>query len=186
MTATSDLRLPRIQQQCNQLRLPAIAGQCGPLAATAERERQPYLGYLEVLLAAEVDADLIIYEDNYGGDMAATVIRGTWATLQNTDRIPRDRLCPRLQGVTAKRNKVLRAEPIAQAMRQDRVRTAVYLSEMEAEWLSYTLGDPNSPGRIDTSVYLGWGLLPLPSPGESPVADTGILASTNLLAWRRG
>ncbi len=55
MTATTDLRLARIQQQCNQLRLPAIAGQCGPLATTAERERQPYLGYLEVLLAAEVE-----------------------------------------------------------------------------------------------------------------------------------
>lgn len=138
------------------------------------------------LLAAEVDADMIIYESNFGGDMAATIMRGTWATLQRTGKIPPQRLCPRLQGVNAKRNKVLRAEPIAQAMRQDRVRTAQYLSLMEAEWLSYTLGDTNSPGRIDTSVYLGWGLLPLPSPGETPAADTGLLASTNLLSWRRG
>ncbi|MGH2353708.1 MAG: IS21-like element helper ATPase IstB [Chloroflexota bacterium] len=32
-----------------------IAGQCGRLAAQAARERQPYLGYLEALLAAELD-----------------------------------------------------------------------------------------------------------------------------------
>jgi DNA replication protein DnaC len=52
---TAALALQSVQQQCKQLRLPAIAGQCGPLAVTAERERQPYLGYLEALLAAELE-----------------------------------------------------------------------------------------------------------------------------------
>jgi len=39
------------------LRLPTLASQCGPLAEQAERERQPqpYLGYLEALLAAELE-----------------------------------------------------------------------------------------------------------------------------------
>jgi DNA replication protein DnaC len=55
MTAASALGLVRIQQQCKQLRLPAMAGQCGPLAQVAERERHSYLGYLEALLAAEVE-----------------------------------------------------------------------------------------------------------------------------------
>lgn len=55
MSVTEPLQLQSIQQQCKQLRLPAIAGQCGPLAATAERERQPYLGYLEALLSAELE-----------------------------------------------------------------------------------------------------------------------------------
>jgi DNA replication protein DnaC len=32
-----------------------VAGQCARLAEAAERERQPYLGYLEALLAAEVE-----------------------------------------------------------------------------------------------------------------------------------
>jgi DNA replication protein DnaC len=54
MTPT-DLAEQSVQQQCKQLRLPAIAGQCGPLAAAAERGRQPYLGYLEALLAAELE-----------------------------------------------------------------------------------------------------------------------------------
>ena len=54
-TATPGLGLQSVQQQCKLLRLPTIAGQSGPLAQTAERERQPYLGYLEALLAAELE-----------------------------------------------------------------------------------------------------------------------------------
>ena len=41
-----------IKQQCLTLRLPTLASQCGRLAEQAERERQPYLGYLGALLAA--------------------------------------------------------------------------------------------------------------------------------------
>ena len=44
-----------IAQQCQALHLPTIAGQCTRLAAQAERERRPYLGYLEALLAAELE-----------------------------------------------------------------------------------------------------------------------------------
>ena len=44
-----------VREQCHALRLPAVAGQCTRLAAQAERERQPYLGYLEALLAAELE-----------------------------------------------------------------------------------------------------------------------------------
>jgi DNA replication protein DnaC len=44
-----------ILQHCKVLHLPTVGGQCGPLAAQAVRERHTHLGYLEVLLAAEVD-----------------------------------------------------------------------------------------------------------------------------------
>src|SRR5207302_476323 len=58
-TRTADgelsLRQSVIKQQCLVLRLPTLASQCGPLAEQAERERQPYLGYLEALLAAELE-----------------------------------------------------------------------------------------------------------------------------------
>ena len=37
------------------LHLPTVASQCAPLAEQAEREHQPYLGYLEALLAAELE-----------------------------------------------------------------------------------------------------------------------------------
>jgi DNA replication protein DnaC len=44
-----------VQQQCKRLSLPTVAGQCARLAEVAEREHQPYLGYLEALLAAELE-----------------------------------------------------------------------------------------------------------------------------------
>lgn len=51
----TDLQLSSIQQQCKRLSLPTIAGQCRPLAEQARREQQPYLGFLEALLAAELE-----------------------------------------------------------------------------------------------------------------------------------
>jgi DNA replication protein DnaC len=58
-TRTADgelsLRQSVIKQQCLTLRLPTLASQSAPLAEQAERERQPYLGYLEALLAAELE-----------------------------------------------------------------------------------------------------------------------------------
>jgi len=55
MTTPSTLGLASVQQQCKQLRLPTMASQCGALAVVAERERHPYLGYLDALLAAELE-----------------------------------------------------------------------------------------------------------------------------------
>ncbi len=52
---TTGLQESTIRQQCKLLRLPAIAGQCVPLAEQAGREHQTYLGYLEALLAAELE-----------------------------------------------------------------------------------------------------------------------------------
>jgi DNA replication protein DnaC len=53
--AGGTLREQAVRAHCQALRLPAVAGQCAQLADVAERERQPYLGYLEALLAAEVE-----------------------------------------------------------------------------------------------------------------------------------
>ena len=53
--STADLRQNVIKQQCVVLHLPTVASQCAPLAEQAERERQPYLGYLEALFAAELE-----------------------------------------------------------------------------------------------------------------------------------
>ena len=53
--APTGLREQVIREHCRVLRLPAGAGQGARLAEPAERERQPYLDYLEALLAAEVE-----------------------------------------------------------------------------------------------------------------------------------
>src|SRR5215471_11861457 len=51
----TSMRQSVIKHQCVTLRLPTIASQCVALAEQAERERQPYLSYLEALLAAELE-----------------------------------------------------------------------------------------------------------------------------------
>ena len=44
-----------IREHCKLLHLPTIAAQCVKLAGQAEREHQGYLGYLDALLAAELE-----------------------------------------------------------------------------------------------------------------------------------
>jgi len=55
MSETTALHESVIKQQCKLLRLPTIGTQFARVAEQAERERQGYLGYLEALLAAEVE-----------------------------------------------------------------------------------------------------------------------------------
>jgi DNA replication protein DnaC len=54
-SATESLEQSVVQQQCKVLRLPSVGGQCVRLAEQAQREHQTYLGYLEALLAGEVE-----------------------------------------------------------------------------------------------------------------------------------
>lgn len=134
-------------------------------------------------LAVDIDADRIIYESNYGGDQAGYVIRTAWNALRvaeltalglpDTPRARRDprytetarynRPPPRVVGVHARKGKLLRAEPIAVQWLNDRIRTAAYLPEFEAEWATWQPTDKDSPGRLDAGVHLAWGLLPAPA-----------------------
>lgn len=111
-------------------------------------------------LAYEVDADMLIYEANFGASMPDRLLRLAWDGLQRDGQIPADRMRPWLAKVHARQSKRLRAEPVAQAMHEDKVRLALYSPELETEWCSWMPTDPYSPGRIDASVYLGRQLLP--------------------------
>ena len=53
--AMENLEKAAVEQQCRSLRLPAVAEQCASLAEVASKQRQTYLGYLEALLAAELE-----------------------------------------------------------------------------------------------------------------------------------
>lgn len=53
--AVENLEKAAVEQQCRMLRLPAVAEQCASLAEVASKQRQTYLGYLEALLAAELE-----------------------------------------------------------------------------------------------------------------------------------
>jgi DNA replication protein DnaC len=50
-----DMQDQTIRQQCKALRMPTIAGQFAHLAEAAVREKQSHIGYLEALLAAEME-----------------------------------------------------------------------------------------------------------------------------------
>lgn len=55
MSAPAPLEEATIKQQCKFLRMPAVAAQYASLAEQAIRERQTHAGYLEALLAAEIE-----------------------------------------------------------------------------------------------------------------------------------
>jgi DNA replication protein DnaC len=53
--AATGLQEAAVKQQCKLLRMPAVAAQCVRLAEEAIRAKQNHLGYLETLLAAELE-----------------------------------------------------------------------------------------------------------------------------------
>ena len=55
MSASVLLEQATIKQQCKVLRMPAVAAQYASLAEQAVRERQTHAGYLEALLATEIE-----------------------------------------------------------------------------------------------------------------------------------
>lgn len=132
-------------------------------------------------LAYETDADRFVIEKNYGGDMCQLVVRTSWEALtrEHPDTYGQ-RLCPRVVEVTARRNKLLRAEPIGQQWVEGRIVTTAYLPEFESEWATWVVGT-DSPGRIDASVYLGYDLLPVPRAGDSDNAGAVMMGDVDLL-----
>ncbi|MFF4693275.1 hypothetical protein [Streptomyces sp. NPDC001307] len=62
--------------------------------------------------------------------------------------------------VRAKQGKPQRPEPIAQQMVQDKVRFRGVFTDLEREWATWQPTDPDSPGRIDASCILVYGLIP--------------------------
>lgn len=112
-----------------------------------------------VTLAYAFDADVIIYEQNYGKAMIRRVITAAWDDAQRRGAIPTDALMPQLVAEKAKKGKYLRAEPVAQLLTVDKIRLAAPMPELESEWVTWVPTDPLSPGRIDAMVYLAYRLL---------------------------
>lgn len=119
-------------------------------------------------LAHDIGADRIAVEHNYGGDQASYVIRTSWESLAREAKERGEEpwgLCPRIVVVNAKRGKILRFEPVAQQLREDRVRFGAALLDVKKEWVEWRPGDDWSPGRVDASSYLVYELLPVPGAG---------------------
>jgi hypothetical protein len=92
--------------------------------------------------------------------MAVLALQTSWDTLQREGAIPTKHLMPLIDPVRAKQGKLLRAAPVAQQMVQDRVRLRGAFTDLENEWATWQDTDPDSPGRIDASVILVYGLIP--------------------------
>jgi hypothetical protein len=112
------------------------------------------------LLAHETNAGVIYVEWNFGRDMCTLAIGTAWQALQDEGAIPKGKLMPGIDAVSAKQGKLLRAEPIAQQMVEDRVRLRGAFVDLENEWAVWQPSDPDSPGRIDASCVLVYGLIP--------------------------
>lgn len=146
-------------------------------------------------LAVEIDADRILCEINYGGGAMLLAIRTAWNSLRREwdeeqgqrpeherEPNPYDRLPPSVEETRAKKNKRLRAEPIAQQIKEDRIRFGAYLPDVEREWRTWLPTDKMSPGRIDASVYLAYALLPVPG----AAANVAVAGITNNVGHRIG
>ncbi len=112
------------------------------------------------LLAHKHGADRIIYEKNFGGDQAEPLITQAWAELIREGAV--DGLCPLVTGVVASKSKVLRAEPIAQAVKTGRAWFArgADLKQLTTEWQMWEPGSSWSPGALDAGVHVATHLLP--------------------------
>jgi hypothetical protein len=114
-------------------------------------------------LAYDTQADRLLIEANYGGDMARRVLRSAWQDLVRRGEIPAAVLPPQVVMIHARKGKMLRAEPIAHQIQLDNVRLAAPLPELEEEWATWQPTSSESPGRIDASVHLVLDLLPMAS-----------------------
>lgn len=133
-------------------------------------------------LAYDIDADFFVVEKDYGGDMCQLVVRTSWEALaREHPETFGSRLCPRVVEVRARRNKLLRAEPVGQQWVEGRVITTTYMPDLESEWATWVVGS-FSPGRIDASVYLAYELLPVPRTGESDNSGATALGDVDLLS----
>lgn len=90
-------------------------------------------------------ADRVVVEDNQGGEMVETVIRAAATAL--------GRPAPPVRRVNARRGKALRAEPVAQAYRQQRVWHAHSMPELEEQMTGWTPDTTDSPDRLDAMVH---------------------------------
>lgn len=105
------------------------------------------------------EADAVIAEKNYGGDMVSEVIRH--AIERSGDE------AVRVIVTTATRSKQLRAEPVVGLYEQTRVHHVKGLELLEKEMTTWVPGKGDSPNRVDAMV---WAITELAKLGGGPAA----------------
>lgn len=107
----------------------------------------------------EFDADRIVAEVNYGGEMVASTIGQVDAAVP-------------VKVISASRGKVQRAEPVAAAYEKHRVHHVGPLAQLEDQMTTWTPQDGTSPDRLDALV---WAVTEL----------TGNFSADAWIAWAR-
>lgn len=102
-------------------------------------------------LAIERQADAIIVENNFGGDMARQIVTQAWQELARQGET-NGLLMPAIIEVHAKQGKRLRAEPIAQLYKQGKVHHVGEHTELEGQMVTWIPG-MDSPDRMDAAVH---------------------------------
>lgn len=110
---------------------------------TAPGPRGPlFWGHEAVRAFDDFEADRIVAERNFGGDMVESNIRVAAG----------DRHIP-VTLVTAARGKAIRAEPVASLFQDGLVSIVGTFPELETELTSWAPGDKRSPNRLDAMVW---------------------------------
>lgn len=86
------------------------------------------------------DADAIVVENNYGGEMVKSTI----------DNIS---MYPRVKEVNSTRGKLIRAEPVFAQYEQGKVHHAGNLTDLETQLTEWIPGRGSSPDRLDALVH---------------------------------
>ncbi|MFD8488634.1 terminase large subunit domain-containing protein [Streptomyces sp. NPDC059712] len=102
-------------------------------------------------LALDLNADGLVVETNFGGDMTRQVLIQAWQELERTGRTA-GRPMPRIIEVNAKQGKRLRAEPIAQLYEQGRIHHVGEFDTLERQMVTWIPG-MDSPDRMDAAVH---------------------------------
>lgn len=98
--------------------------------------------------ADDFNADCIVAEKNYGGDMVRHVL--------DVAAEKRVRVAPRIKLVNSRRGKAIRAEPIVALYEKKRVIHVGQrgdLAQLEDEQTSWVPGEGDSPNRVDALVH---------------------------------
>jgi phage terminase large subunit-like protein len=99
-------------------------------------------GRAVVNLYHDLQADKVIAEANYGGEMVAHVIRTVDLTVP-------------VKIIHASRGKAVRAEPVAAMYEQGKWTHCGVFPLLEDEMTTWTPDDPTSPNRLDALVWCG-------------------------------
>lgn len=85
-------------------------------------------------------ADAIVVENNYGGEMVRS-------TLDNISKYPR------VKDVNSTRGKLIRAEPVFAQYEQRKVHHVQHLTDLETQLTEWIPGQGSSPDRLDALVH---------------------------------